>query len=200
MSLAALRWLLPAPLYAAAGLAQPAEDRVAVRPPHPPAEWPRDDGPATQALEAALQPLLPPGTVRCGGADYGDPPNTAASVRYRGRNGGHLRVLRRRLTRPLLLEALVNPAHGDSVRVRSTGTAVAHCDNESDRSDTHRLIIVQPNGTLWIIDSIGLPTTGTEAPLSSDQLEAIASALDSAGVDTDVSEGARSRQTTMLAS
>lgn len=180
MSLAALRWLLPAPLYGAAGFARPAEDRTAVRPPHPPPEWPRDDGPAARALEAALQPLLPPGMVCCGGADYGDPPNTAASVRYRGRDGGYLRVVRRRLTRPLLLEALVDAAHGDFVRVRSTGTAVAHCDTESDRSDTHRLVIVQPNGTLWIIDSTGLRTTGVEAPLSSDQLEAIASALDSA--------------------
>ena len=78
MSLAALRWLLPAPLYRAAGFARPAEDLTAVRPPHPPPDWPRDEGPAARALDAVLQPLLPPGTVRCGGADYGDPPNTAA--------------------------------------------------------------------------------------------------------------------------
>jgi hypothetical protein len=176
MSLAALRWLLPAPLYRAAGLAQSVEDLVVVRPPHAPPDWPRDDGPAAQALDAVLQPLLPPGTVRCGGADYGDPPNTAASVRYRGRDGGHLNVLRRKLTRPLLLDALVDATHGDFIRVRPTGTEVAHRDD--DRSDTHRLVIVQPDGTLWIIDSIGLPTTGTGAPLSSHQLDAIASALD----------------------
>ena len=176
MSLAALRWLLPAPLYRAAGLAQSAEDLVVVRPPHVTPDWPRDDGPAAQALDAVLQPLLPPGTVRCGGADYGDPPNTAASVRYRGRDGGHLNVLRRKLTRPLLLDALVDATHGDFIRVRPTGTEVAHRDD--DRSDTHRLVIVQPDGTLWIFDSIGLPTSGTGAPLSKHQLDAIASALD----------------------
>jgi hypothetical protein len=186
MSLAALRWLLPAPLYRAAGFAQPAEDLAAVRPPHPTPDWPRDEGPAASALDAVLQPLLPPGTVRRGGADYGDPPNTAAAVRYRGQGGGYLRVLRRRLTRPLLLDALVDATRGGCVRVRPTGTEVAHCDN--DRSDTHRLVIVRPNGTLWIIDSIGLPTSGAEAPLSSDQLDAFVSALDNSGADAGDSE------------
>jgi hypothetical protein len=181
MSLAALRWLLPAALYRSAGLAQPIEDLAAVRPPRRLPDWPRDEGPAVRALDAVLQPLLPPGTVRRGGADYGDPPNAAAAVRYRGRDGGYLRVLRRRLTRPLLFEALVDATHGDFVRVRPTGTEVAHCDD--DRSDTHRLVIVRPNGTLWIIDSIGLPTTGAAAPLSSDQLESVVPELDNAGGD-----------------
>jgi hypothetical protein len=186
MSLAALRWLLPAPLFRAAGLAQPAEDPAAVRPRHPPPDWPRDEGPAARALDAVLQPLLPPGTVRCGGADYGDPPNPAAAVRYRGRGGGYLRVSRRRLTRPLLLDALVDATHGDFVRVRPTGTEVARCDN--DRADMHRLVIARPNGTLWIVDSIGLPTAGAAAPLSSDQLEAVVSVLDNAGADAGVDE------------
>jgi hypothetical protein len=106
--------------------------------------------------------------------------------------------LRRRLTRPLLLDALVDAARGGFVRVRQTGTEVARCDD--DRSDTHRLVIVRPNGTLWIIDSIGLATAGAPAPLSGDQLDAIASALDTAGADTDAPEGTGSRNTTMLES
>ena len=186
MSLAALRWLLPAPLYRAAGLARPAEDPAAVRPPHPTPDWPRQEGPAACELDAVLQPLLPPGTVRRGGADYGDSPNTAAAVRYRGPTGGYLRVLRRRLTQPLLLDALVDATHGDFVRVRPTGTEVAHCDN--DHTDTHRLVMVRPNGTLWIIDSNGLPSARAHAPLSGDQLDVVVSALDNAGADAGDSE------------
>jgi hypothetical protein len=185
MSLAALRWLLPEPLYRAAGLAEPARDPRVARLHHPVPNWPRDDGPEARALDAVLRPLLPPGVVRCGGADYGDPPNAAGAVRYRGPDGGYLRVLRRRLTRPLLLDTLVNAARGDTVRVRSSGTEVAHCDDE--RSEAHRLVLVRPNGTLWIIDSTGLRAAGTRAPLSNDQLDTVASALDRDGAD--VAEG-----------
>jgi hypothetical protein len=188
MSLSALRWLLPAQLFRTAGFAQLTADLAEVRSPCPLPDWPIDDGPAAQALDAVLRPLLPPGTMRRDGADYGHAPNTAASVRYRGREGGYVRVLRRRLTRPLLLDALVDAAHGGFVRVRPTGTEVAHRDDE--RLDKHRLVMVRPNGTLWIIDSTGLPATGRKAPLSSDELDALAAALDRADADVDVREGA----------
>jgi hypothetical protein len=181
MNLAALRWLLPTPLYDAAGLRQSIEDAAAVRPPCTAPDWPQSDGPAARRLGVLVEPLLPPGSARRGGADYGDPPNVAAFVRYRGRDGGYVRIMRRRLVRPLLLEAFVDAARGDVVGIRPTGTEVVHCDD--DDSDRHRLVVLRPNGTLWIIDSNGLPTAGTAAPLSRDQLETLTSALDRADAD-----------------
>jgi hypothetical protein len=186
MSLAALRWLLPAPLYRAAGLTtRPVDPESQL--PHRLPRWPVENGPASRLVEAVLRRVMPAGLVRCRGIDYGDQPGAAAELRYRGPRGGYLRVLRRRLEQPLLLECVLSPARDGDIRIRPTGTEVGHCDD--DVADLHRLVIVRPNGTLWIFDSIGLPTAGTGAPLSRDQLDTLASALDDPRAD--IADGER---------
>jgi hypothetical protein len=183
-SLAGLRWLLPAALYRAAGLSERVQDAGAVHRQYVARDWPVLDGPASRALDALLRSLLPAGLVHCRSEDYGDPTEAAATVEYRGQSGGHVRVLRRRLTHPLLLDALVDPRHDGFVRVRPTGTDVVRSDN--DTADTHRLVMVRPNGTLLLIESIGIPATSTRAPLSNKQLDDLACTLDNPSSDLDV--------------
>jgi len=92
-------------------------------------------------------------------------------------------VLRRRLTHPLLLDALVDPRNDGFVRIRPTGTDVLRSDD--DNADTHRLVMVRPTGTLLLIESIGLPAAGTRAPLSGEQLDELAYTLDTSGTDVE---------------
>jgi hypothetical protein len=181
MSLAGLRWLLPAALYGAAGLSERVQDARATHREYVARDWPVLDGPASRALDSLLRTVLPRGLVHCRSEDYGDPAEVAATVLYRGPNGGHVRVMRRRLTRPLLLDALADPSHDGFVRIRPTGTDVLRRDD--DTADTHRLAMVRPNGTLLIIESIGMPAAGARAPLSSDQLDDLACTLDDPSSD-----------------
>lgn len=185
-SLAGLRWLFPTALYRAAGLSEGLQD-VRVAHGHPGArDWPVLDGPASRALDAWLRPLLPAGFVCCRREDYGTPPERAATVRYRSPRGGYVRVLRRRLSRPLLLDALCDPYRDGSVRIRPTGTDVLRRDD--DVADTHRLVMVRPNGTLLVMESIGIPAAGTAAPLSNMQLDQLACTLDNPGSDVNVDQ------------
>lgn len=182
MSLAALRWLLPAQLYDMAGFGEHAQSaRHRARPTRQAGRWPVIDGPASRQLDALMRPLLPLGSTRTRGVDYGDVPRVAATDLYRGPNGGYIRVLRRLLGRPLLLDAFAHPTHEGCVHALRTGTELLHCDD--DAADAHRLVMVRPNGTLLIVESTGVPSTNTSAPLSSARLDELARALDDPRLD-----------------
>jgi hypothetical protein len=43
--------------------------------------------------------------------------------------------------------------------------------------------MVRPNGTLLVMESIGIPAAGTAAPLSNEQLDQLACTLDNPGSD-----------------
>jgi hypothetical protein len=77
--------------------------------------------------------------------------------------------------------ALVDPTHDGFVRIRPTGTDILRSDN--DIADTHRLVMVRPNGTLLLIESIGMPGAGSCAPLSGAQLDELACTLDKSSGD-----------------
>jgi hypothetical protein len=185
-SRARLRWLLPDALYRAGGLAQTVQDPAIAQPRQLAPHWPVLDGPASRALDAWLRPLLPDGLVRCRREDYGTPPATAATVRYRSPKGGHVSVLRRRLTCPLLLDAFCDPNQRAVVRIRPTGTEVIRTDDNGE----HRLMMVRPDGTLLIVVAIGLPAAGIKAPIPSEQLDHLELLLDSPSRDVDIDEAA----------
>jgi len=178
--LAAARWLLPTDRYRAAGLSAITQD-PGTKPSNAIPNWPIRDGPAARALEAWLRSRLPSGLVSRHREDYGVPPQTAATVRYRGERGGALRVLRRRLTVPLLLDAFCGPGGNCSVRTRPTGTEVVRIEDET--ADLRRLVMARPNGTLLVIESMGIPAAGIPAPLSSDDLDRLETALDTSDAD-----------------
>lgn len=178
---AAARWLLPADQYRAAGFAALVQSPETETPRVAVPNWPVCDGPAARALDASLRPRLPDGLVTRRREDYGVSPHTAATVRYRGKRGGALRVLRRRLSVPLLLDAFSDPAHRCSVRTRPTGTEVVRTDDEA--ADLHRLVMARPNGTLFVIESMGIPTAGIPAPVSGDELDRLEAALDTSATD-----------------
>jgi len=184
-SLAGLRWLLPEALYRAAGLAETVQDPFVPQARLPAPDWPVLDGPASQALDAWLRPLLPPGLVRCRSEDYGTPPRTTATVRYRDPHGGYVRILQRRLTRPLLLDALCDAKHDGFVRVLPNGTDVIRRGDLGARG----LVTVSPDGTMVLIDAIGEPERGIDAPISDEQLDQLELALDRLSLDTPKSAG-----------
>jgi hypothetical protein len=64
--------------------------------------------------------------------------------------------------------------------------------SDDDTADTHRLVMVRPNGTLLLIESIGMPAAGIPAPLSNKQLDELACTLDNPSSDLDVdTDGSR---------
>lgn len=178
------RWLLPDGLYRAAGLAQTVQDPGVAQPRPVAPDWPVLDGPASRALDLWSRPLLPGGLVRCRREDYGTPPLTAATVRYRSPKGGHVQILRRRLAGPLLLDAFCDANRSGVVRIRPTGTQVIRTDGDGE----HRLLMVRPDGTLLLVESIGVPAAGIPAPIPSKQFDRLECLLDRPSPDLDIDE------------
>ena len=73
--------------------------------------------------------------------------------------------------------------YGESDYVTGTGTDIVRSDDEI--ADVHRLVMVRPNDTLLIVESIGLPAADTGAPVSHEQLDELAGRLDDRRCDLD---------------
>lgn len=57
--------------------------------------------------------------------------------------------------------------------------------SDDEIADVHRLVMVRPNDTLLIVESIGLPAADTGAPVSHEQLDELAGRLDDRRCDLD---------------